>query len=94
MKTFFRLFGDPDPSLFKLDIIKVLIYSVYDDFWDQISKRCFLPFVLELLSFSIYCFIIAYQDVGDETKVWDFKSFEFYLRWIILGFSIFFIYVE
>ena len=39
MKTFFRLFGDPDPSLFKLDIIKVLIYSVYDDFWDQISKN-------------------------------------------------------
>ena len=89
-----KLFNDPDPALFKLDFIKIMMSSVWPDCSAQISKSIFAYFVLELFFFNLYCYLIALQDVTDESLVWDFKSFEFYIRWIVLGFSLYFLYVE
>ena len=89
-----KLFNDPDPALFKLDFIKIMMSSMWPDCSAQITKSIFSIFVLELIFFNLYCYLIAHQDVIDETSVWNFKSFEFYLRWIVLGFSLYFLYVE
>ena len=64
------------------------------EFFRQITKFVFLPFILEILLFNVYCFVIANEDKTDLPSAWDVTGLEFYLRHAVLAFAVFFAYIE
>lgn len=79
-------------ALFSTDLVKVLVEYFWEYYYGQIFNSVFLPFMLYFSMTIIYFSVVVTEDLPSD-MIFAF-SWEFFLRNILLAFTLYFLWYE